>query len=89
MNFLLDVNASGVIARWLIQRGHDVAEVGHKDPRMSDDEILKWAVRERRILSLSKDEHTKDNHHAKNPHNRRRRLYRLPPCATPACPGWT
>lgn len=50
MNFLLDVNASGVIARWLIQRGHDVAEVGHKDPRMSDDEILKWAVRERRII---------------------------------------
>ena len=50
MNFLLDVNASGVIARWLIQRGHDVAEVGNKDPRMSDDEILKWAVRERRII---------------------------------------
>jgi len=50
MNFLLDVNASGVISRWLIQRGHDVVEVGHTDPRMSDQEILTWAVREHRIL---------------------------------------
>ena len=50
MNFLLDVNASGALARWLIHRGHNVAEVGQKDPRMSDDEILSWAVRERRII---------------------------------------
>lgn len=50
MNFLLDVNASGAVARCLIDRGHNVAEVGQKDPRMSDDEILSWAVRERRII---------------------------------------
>jgi predicted nuclease of predicted toxin-antitoxin system len=50
MNFLLDVNASGAVARWLINRGHNVAEVGQKDSRMSDDEILSWAVRERRII---------------------------------------
>jgi len=50
MNFLLDVNASGAVARWLIDRGHNVAEVGLKDPRMSNDEILSWAVRERRII---------------------------------------
>ena len=50
MDFLLDVNASGAVARWLIDRGHNVAEVGHKDPRMIDDEILSWAVRERRII---------------------------------------
>ncbi len=50
MDFLLDVNASGVLARWLIDRGHNVAEVGQKDSRMSDDEILSWAVRERRII---------------------------------------
>jgi len=50
MNFLLDVNASGIVARWLIQRGHDVAEIGQKDPRMSDNEILNWAVGERRII---------------------------------------
>ncbi len=50
MNFLLDVNASGAVARWLIHLGHDVAEVGQKDPRMSDDKILSWAVRDRRII---------------------------------------
>ncbi len=50
MDFLLDVNASGAVARWLIDRGHNVAEVGQIDPRMSDDKILSWAVRERRII---------------------------------------
>ena len=50
MNFLLDVNASGAVTRLLINLGHDVAEVGQKDPRMSDNEILSWAVRERRII---------------------------------------
>ena len=50
MNFLLDVNASGTVARRLIHLGYDVAEVGQKDPRMSDNEILSWAVWERRII---------------------------------------
>ena len=50
MNFLLDVNASGAVASWLIQLGHGVVEVGQKDPRMSDNEILSWAVRESRII---------------------------------------
>jgi predicted nuclease of predicted toxin-antitoxin system len=50
MNFLLDVNASGAVASLLIQLGHGVVEVGQKDPRMSDNEILNWAVRERRII---------------------------------------
>lgn len=45
MNFLLDVNASGSLAHWLILLGHDVVEVGEKDPRMSDDDILSWALR--------------------------------------------
>lgn len=34
----------------MIHLGHDVAEVGQKDPRMSDNEILSWAVRESRII---------------------------------------
>ncbi len=50
MNFLLDVNASGAVASWLIHLGHGVVEVGQKDPRMSDNEILSWAVMERRII---------------------------------------
>ncbi len=50
MNFLLDVNASGAVSKWLIKRGHDVVEVGLKDPKMSDREILDWAVKEKRII---------------------------------------
>ena len=50
MNFLLDVNASGAVAQWLIQQGHDIVEVGQKDPKMSDNEILDWAEKEHRII---------------------------------------
>jgi len=50
MDFLLDVNTSGAVARWLLERGHNVAEVSQTDPRMSDDEILSWAARDRRII---------------------------------------
>ena len=50
MDFLLDVNAGGTVARWLVHSGHNVAEVGQKDPRMIDGDILSWAVRERRII---------------------------------------
>jgi len=50
MNFLLDVNASGAVAQWLIHQGHDIVEVGQKDPKLSDKEILNWAVKEQRII---------------------------------------
>jgi len=47
---LLDVNASGAVARWLLERGHNVVEVSQTDPRMSDDKILSWAVKDRRVI---------------------------------------
>jgi predicted nuclease of predicted toxin-antitoxin system len=50
VKFLTDVNASGVLARWLLPAGHDVLKVGDKNPRMPDDEILVWAVAENRII---------------------------------------
>jgi predicted nuclease of predicted toxin-antitoxin system len=50
MKFLVDVNASGALARWLIEMGHDVVLVSAKNPRMEDEEILSWAVREQRII---------------------------------------
>ena len=34
----------------MLERGHNVAEVSQTDPRMRDDEILNWAVRDRRII---------------------------------------
>jgi predicted nuclease of predicted toxin-antitoxin system len=50
MKFLLDVNASGSLARWLIELGHNVVKVSERDPRMRDDDILDWAARERRVI---------------------------------------
>lgn len=50
MKFLVDVNASGAIAVWLSQAGYDVAQVSTVDMRMSDDDILRWALRERRVV---------------------------------------
>ena len=50
MKFLTDVNASGTLARWLIQRNHDVVKVSEKNPRMTDEEILSWAMSENRII---------------------------------------
>jgi predicted nuclease of predicted toxin-antitoxin system len=50
MKFLVDVNASGVVARWLEEAGHDVASVADRDPRMSDQAILTWATDESRII---------------------------------------
>jgi len=50
MRFLLDVNASGSLADWLKDLGHDVLEVRHRDPRMRDDDILNWAASEKRII---------------------------------------
>jgi predicted nuclease of predicted toxin-antitoxin system len=40
MRFLLDVNASGALAGWLMELGHDVVRVSDKDPRMTDEDIL-------------------------------------------------
>jgi predicted nuclease of predicted toxin-antitoxin system len=50
MKFLTDVNASGALAQWLIDQGHDVSQVADRDARLSDDEILRWAVEEQRVI---------------------------------------
>ena len=50
MKFLLDVNAGGPLFDWLTELGHDVVRVSTKDPRMSDDDILSWAVKEKRVI---------------------------------------
>ena len=50
MKFLVDVNASGTLARWLLEHGYDVLQVGDVDPKMQDHKILQWALREKRII---------------------------------------
>ena len=53
MKFLVDVNASGSLADELMCLGHDVSAVAEKDPRMRDEEILRWAVSEQRIIATT------------------------------------
>jgi predicted nuclease of predicted toxin-antitoxin system len=50
MKFLVDVNASGSLVDGLMRLGHDVSAVAEQDPRMRDEEILRWAVSEQRII---------------------------------------
>lgn len=50
MKFLTDVNASGIAAQWLAEQGHDVVPVSERNSRMDDEEILRWAVAEDRII---------------------------------------
>ena len=57
MKFLIDVNASGALARWLQSMGHDVSSVADQDPRMSDDAILEWATHEKRIIVTTNPRH--------------------------------
>jgi predicted nuclease of predicted toxin-antitoxin system len=50
MRVLLDVNVSSTVASWFQQQGHDVELVSVADPRMPDDAILAWAVRDQRVI---------------------------------------
>lgn len=50
MRFLLDMNASGALLNLLLNSDHDVACVQDIDRKMSDSDILAWAVREQRII---------------------------------------
>jgi len=78
MKFLLDVNASGIVARWLINMGHDVARVAEKDPRMRDEEILTWAVNERRIIVTTDQDFEEMIWRERKPHCGVLRLENLP-----------
>lgn len=50
MKFLTDVNASGIVAHWLLEEGFDTVRVGDRNPCMDDEEILRWANSEHRII---------------------------------------
>ncbi len=56
MNVLIDVSAGQLVANTIRGLGHDVACVRDVDPRMADDEILAWAVRDGRlVVTMDKD----------------------------------
>lgn len=50
LRFLFDVGVGRAAERALVELGHDVASVRDHDPSMPDDDILRWAHREGRIV---------------------------------------
>ena len=78
MNFLIDVNASGVMSRYLREHGHNVMEVAEKNQKMSDDDILSWAVREHRIIVTTDNDFEEMIWRQKRPHCGVLRMENLP-----------
>ena len=50
LHVLVDVSAGKAVEEWFRQNGHDVQSVHERDPRMTDADILSWAVSEQRIV---------------------------------------
>jgi predicted nuclease of predicted toxin-antitoxin system len=68
VRFLVDFNVGRAVADYLRQAGYDTAFVGDADPRMSDADILLWAVRERRIVVTMDADFGKLVYHSGHPH---------------------
>jgi predicted nuclease of predicted toxin-antitoxin system len=78
MKFLIDVNASGALANWLIAQSYDVAKVADKNPKMTDEEILMWALSEDRIIVTTDKDFEEMIWRQKKPHRGILRLENLP-----------
>jgi len=78
MKFLADVNASGTLARWLLERGFDLLQVTDVDPRMEDSQILQWAWREQRAIITTDQDFEEMVWREKKPHHGILRLENLP-----------
>jgi len=56
LKFLVDVGVGRKVEKWLIENGYDVKSVLDIDPKMPDDNILKIANSElRMVLTMDKD----------------------------------
>ena len=78
MRFLTDVNASGALAQWLQDMGHDVIQVADRDVGLPDDEILRWAVQEQRIIVTTDKDFEEMIWRQGKPHSGVLRLENLP-----------
>jgi len=50
VKFLIDVCAGGRLSQWLAAQEHEVREVRKRDQTLSDEEVVAWAVEEKRII---------------------------------------
>jgi predicted nuclease of predicted toxin-antitoxin system len=78
MKFLLDINASGSVADWLLDHGHDVLRVADVDARMEDHKVLQWALHEKRIIVTTDQDFEEMIWREKKPHEGVLRLENLP-----------
>lgn len=78
MKFLLDVNASGPLLPILLELEHDVVCVGDVNARLTDSEILAWAVREERIIVTTDSDFEQMIWLQERPHHGVLRLENLP-----------
>ncbi len=78
MRFLVDVNASARLGRWLEDLGHNVEFVAQTDKRMKDGDILDWANRENRIIITTDDDFEEMIWRERRPHPGILRLENVP-----------
>ncbi|MEE8391224.1 MAG: DUF5615 family PIN-like protein [Anaerolineae bacterium] len=69
MRFLVDLNVGCAVADYLRQAGYNTSFVGDADPRMSDADILLWAVREQRIVVTMDADFGELVYHSGHPHS--------------------
>ena len=56
LRVVVDVGVGPAAEEWLRRNGHDVQAVRDHDPRMSDTDILAWAVRDQSlVITMDKD----------------------------------
>jgi len=50
LKFLVDVGVGKKVEEWLISNGYDVIAVRDVDPRMNDENVLRKAANEKRMV---------------------------------------
>lgn len=68
MRFLVDECTGPLVAKWLQQQGHDVFSVYEKARGAADDEVLKMAFAQQRILITSDKHFGEMVYRARRPH---------------------
>lgn len=68
MRFLVDENAGPSVARWLRAQGHDVFSVYESARGISDDEVIRRAYAEDRILVTSDKDFGNKVYREQHPH---------------------
>ena len=56
MKLIIDVGVSNEVEKWLAENGHDVKSIRNLNPSMEDKEIIRIALKEKRLLiTMDKD----------------------------------